>query len=371
MTVSVVILTCQLQISLIRRALNSVLAQTRQPDNVIIIEAGQRYENDIDKLVKKCGKEYVRNISTHAFNVSRARNFAAKYCNTDYICFMDGDDEWYPNMLESHLALMEEGADIVTSKYYVERYVEPPKEPELPLPLNPDLFYDSDAAIKLLRQRGDRIPNRYKHHEDTSNTVLDLFEPRIPEKGSLYGTNHIGCASFVMLRKSVFSESDGFDQLLLFKQEWDLWIRLVKKGCTVAVSDEICGIKHDPPFALHNRRFECTVGWRAFIKKHGRNLRRYPLDGLVLYEQYKADMVRFGEKHRHIFGPVGIIQRRFSRHLPWWMHKYHLVSDEDWGRLASREEMAEIVARLKNKDAPVEEDDEDKNKPKPWFIIWN
>lgn len=80
--IDVVIATIPPRLDFLDRAVNSVLAQTFKPRNIIVV-------HDDDRI-----------------GAARTRNLALNHCeNPDYIAYLDDDDYFYPNHLKTHLSL--------------------------------------------------------------------------------------------------------------------------------------------------------------------------------------------------------------------------------------------------------------------------
>ena len=81
----------------IARALNSVLAQTSQDYEVIVVDDGST--DDGADVVKEFKDHRIRLIQQDNQGVSAARNRGIEAANADLIAFLDADDEWLPGFL--------------------------------------------------------------------------------------------------------------------------------------------------------------------------------------------------------------------------------------------------------------------------------
>jgi glycosyltransferase involved in cell wall biosynthesis len=93
----------------IERTLSSVLRQTILPYEIIIVNDGST-DNSVD-IVKRMDIPLIRLILTENEGVSSARNRGIKEAEGEWIAFLDADDEWLPEYLE-------------TLKYLSEKYPE-------------------------------------------------------------------------------------------------------------------------------------------------------------------------------------------------------------------------------------------------------
>ena len=102
--VSVVIPTYQ-RPTLVRKALTSVLQQTYQNLEVIVVEDGSD-----SSLATDLGELRDARVSYHRHGqrqgLSAARNTGARLARGAYVAFLDDDDEWLPSKLEKQMARM-------------------------------------------------------------------------------------------------------------------------------------------------------------------------------------------------------------------------------------------------------------------------
>ncbi|HVY18116.1 MAG TPA: glycosyltransferase family A protein [Rhodopila sp.] len=83
----------------IEEALRSVFRQTRQPDEVIVVNDGST--DDGSAIVQRLAEEFpIRLIDQANAGQSAARNRGVDQASGDLIAFLDQDDVWYPNHLE-------------------------------------------------------------------------------------------------------------------------------------------------------------------------------------------------------------------------------------------------------------------------------
>lgn len=166
---------------LLERAIRSVLKQTFQDFELIVVDDGSTDETY--KIIDIFDLEiyYIRHDKNKG--VSAARNTGLKYSKGTYIAFLDSDDEWLPQKLEKQIKVFENGSDklgVVYSGYSVETI---PDEPIIP------------------QYRGNIL-----HY-----VLLD---------------NCVGSATNPLILKNCFDKAGLFDEDLPALNDWDMWIRI-------------------------------------------------------------------------------------------------------------------------------------------------
>src|SRR5690242_7245717 len=82
----------------IAETLESVLAQTRMPNEIIVVNDGSK--DDGSAIVEKFESRGVRLLNKPNGGQGSARNLGVASSTSDLICFLDQDDLWYPNHVE-------------------------------------------------------------------------------------------------------------------------------------------------------------------------------------------------------------------------------------------------------------------------------
>jgi glycosyltransferase involved in cell wall biosynthesis len=85
------------------RTIDSVLAQSRTADEIIIVDDGST-DNTAD--VASAYGEKVKYIHQENAGASAARNTGINAASCEWIAFLDGDDEWYPQKLQVQMELL-------------------------------------------------------------------------------------------------------------------------------------------------------------------------------------------------------------------------------------------------------------------------
>lgn len=200
-TVSVVIPTFD-RVSVLPRALDSVLAQTRPADEILVVDDGSR------DGTAALAERYPSVCWLHGPNrgVSAARNRGIRESHGEWLAFLDSDDAWEPEKLELQLEAV--AADLAEA---------------------------SDAALvhcdETWIRNGRRVNPRLRHRKRGGW----IFRHCLPL-----------CAispSAAMVRRRVFAEIGVFDEDLPACEDYDLWLRLTARF-PVLFLDRRLVIKH-------------------------------------------------------------------------------------------------------------------------------
>ena len=172
---------------LVGRAIRSVLNQTYQDFELIVVDDGST--DSTEKVVKGFIDDRIRYIR-HNENKggSAARNSGIEVARGGYVAFQDSDDEWLPEKLEKQLKVFEDAPPDVGVVYTRLRWLDERTRMEL-------------GPAKSTREMG-------------GNIHTDLLE------GNFIGT------PTVLVRRECFDKVGVFDERLPRLQDWELWIRI-------------------------------------------------------------------------------------------------------------------------------------------------
>ncbi|MDA7842766.1 glycosyltransferase [Methylophilaceae bacterium] len=113
-----IIIPCYNGANTIRRAISSILEQSYNNFEVIIINDASTDDclEIIKKLVSNDSRFKILNLKKN-LGLSGARNSGLQSVRGKYVCFLDADDWWPSKKLEEYLKLFNEGYDLLYSNY--------------------------------------------------------------------------------------------------------------------------------------------------------------------------------------------------------------------------------------------------------------
>ena len=166
--------------------IESVLAQTHRPEEIIVVDDGSS-DNTLDVLASYGAT--VRVLQQSNGGPTAARNAGVAIARGEWLAFLDADDLWMPSKLERQLELAQQSA---AALIYTDRV--------------------------NLGERGD-LPK-------IQSDIQPLYEGDVFLDLLLLG-NHITLSS-VLIRAQVFRSLGGF-LLPTVAEDWELWMRVAEE----------------------------------------------------------------------------------------------------------------------------------------------
>ncbi len=179
------------------RAIDSVLAQTQPPDEIVVVDDGS-LDGTVER-VRACYRDTVR--CERLFEnrgVSAARNHGIAVAKGAWIAFLDSDDTWLPTKLERQVRAL------AASPGY-------------------RLCHTDERWIR----RGQRV-NPMKKHEKAGGDIFLRCLPRC-----------VISPSSALISRELFDEVGLFDTSLPACEDYDLWLRICAREPVLFVDEPL------------------------------------------------------------------------------------------------------------------------------------
>lgn len=264
-----VVIPCRNRSDLLPRALASVLAQTRPPEEIIVVD-----DASTPSVASTITETRDTRLHTVRLNASHgpghARNVGVEQARSPWIAFLDSDDEWLPHRLETQLNALGLEGD-----------------------------HPADVGYCLVENRGPEPGDRYR-------PLARLYEADVFRR--LVEGHKAGTSTF-LIRREVFQAVGGFDTALPSSQDADLLYRLALHGCRFSAVNEALVLWHDHGRQIsHNPRLRWR-GFRGLDRKWKKPITEHL--GALTYQRWKVQRLR--EIRRLVEGGIKRDVRRGPR----------------------------------------------------------
>lgn len=268
------------------RAIESALAQTYAPLEILVVDDGS---TDETALVVAQFPAPVCLLRQDNAGPAAARNHGAREAKGEWLALLDADDVWLPEKLERQ-----------------------------------SVFAD-DPHVGLIRCfREGQLPDDEAQREIT-------FE-------RLWERNCIANSS-VLVRRSAFEAVNGFDEdrTIISVEDYNLWLRIVRAGWKVATCPEALW-RYTPAQGSLSRQTE------RFARAELRNvekigeLLKLPADALerkknALYNEYGRELLHYRQvRAARCFLRHALSAQPSALGLAWWLATFLPVPLLDWRR---------------------------------------
>ncbi len=198
-TVAVVLTTFN-DVRFLPEALESVMRQTRPPDEVIVVDDGSAEDpSDVVRLFPQ-----VRLLRQANQGLSAARNSGLQACRTEYVTFLDADDVLLPCALDAGLSCFHD---------------------------NPDSAFVY-GAFRTMDEEG-RAVGRFTHDPSGPDAYLRFL------RGNL-----IGMHATVLYRRDVLVTVGGFDVARRRCEDYDVFLRITRSFPVAAHPTLVAHYRH-------------------------------------------------------------------------------------------------------------------------------
>ncbi len=197
-----VIIPTRNRLTLLKRAIKSVLAQTLNNIEIIVVDdcSTDGTENYIRNEKIDCLR-YIR--LEYKSGGAAARNSGIKEAKGKHIAFLDDDDEWLPDKLQKQLDCFGKNKDIGIC--YTGRRI----------------IRNDDSIKGLARTYSFSHPSDEDHYR------------------AIMKDNFVGVTSSVMIPRDILLQINGFDEKLPCYQDYELFIRILKNNKAAGINEPL------------------------------------------------------------------------------------------------------------------------------------
>lgn len=221
----------------VREAIDSVLAQTYRPIEVIVVDDGS---TDETPAVLGSYGDAIRTIRQENRGVSAARNAGIAAASGELIAFLDSDDTWLPAKIERQVALLE-GAGAV--------------------------------AVCCLTNSLEIGPSGRSLSFENQGFKPSASEGLLLNVTEILLTRFMVFAPVGLIRREALACSGGFDRALPVMEDHDLALRLSLLGPWVYTTEALAIIRRESAGSLtESVRHERRPFWGAVVRIHEKML---------------------------------------------------------------------------------------------------
>jgi glycosyltransferase involved in cell wall biosynthesis len=181
----------------IAEAIDSILAQTRPVDEIVVIDDGSTDETA--QVVASYATSGVRYVRQENQGAGAARNRGIQETKGELIAFLDGDDIWLPDKIAKQLDYLTKHPDVVLVSGY-------------------QWWWDVGKNERKIKPYG--LPP----HTDIAQEILVQ--------------NVVGNPSMVLMRRWIIDKVGLFNPGLRWGQDWEFWIRMVASEAKIGFIPE-------------------------------------------------------------------------------------------------------------------------------------
>jgi glycosyltransferase involved in cell wall biosynthesis len=208
---------------LVVEAVESVLAQTRAADEIIVVDDGSA-DDTAERLARFAPR--VRVIRKENGGVATARNRGVAEASGDVVAFLDADDVWHPRKLEMQLPVLESRPELgmVGTRVY-----------DWPATAHPEPKAGSSQLVAI--------------------PLCELV------------VRNTFVTSTVTARRDVLDAVGEFDTEQFGTEDYDLWLRIAQRGAVANLPVALTGYRLATPGSLSKNAARMEVGMRIILRK--------------------------------------------------------------------------------------------------------
>lgn len=221
-----VVVPCYNRSEVIARALQSVLAQTRAADEIVVVDDGSTDDTaDVVAGFRAQGVALIRGVFNRGANWARNRGIEA--ATGELICFLDSDDEFLSNKLSR------------VESYFGQRP-------------------DTDLLLDSFRER------RRGRERQRLNPIIDSREDF---RTAVFAGSVNKVTSAISARRQVLLDSGMFDETLKRRQDMDVLLKVSRRHLCRSI-DEILWVKNHSADGISANRHNFLESLVAICDQH-------------------------------------------------------------------------------------------------------
>lgn len=288
-------------------AVDSVLAQTFQDFEIIIVNDGST-DPDTNRLLANYKKPKCTVLRTENQGLSSARNNGIRMASGEYVCCLDSDDRYHPEFLEKCVKVLD---DDKNRRYgFVTTHAQ--------------LFGQSENIWKCSGYQ--------PYHLVIENTI------------------HVAS----LFRRQCWHEVRGYATNLTAYEDWNYWLSIVSRGYEWALIPEPLFFYRDRPGSMMKRADDKKLALKGIINANNvKFIRDNILDILAECDKYNAESQKIWQRLNEVNNLVVETDKRLAQKSEeahqWWLslqdanqkraeaeakvHEFRLSSENAWNRL--------------------------------------
>ncbi|KAB2837030.1 MAG: glycosyltransferase [Candidatus Brocadia sp.] len=244
-------------------SVGSVLSQTYQPYEIIVIDDGS---TDNTKEVLQPVMQRIKYVQLEQNKGSPVvRNIGIQAAQGEYVAFLDADDVWLPEKLQTDRECFDKHPDV-------------------------GMVYSKHINID---EKGVVFHGAMKKRLPCGKIFVQLFSEQ----------NFI-ITSSVVVRKAVFETTGLFDEQLVNCQDWDMWLRIAFYFQIAGIDKPLIKYRHNPYSLSKNRdnvlKYQKLVIDKIYHmfnnKENGMSEKRYKKRLALHYAKTGRYYLRIGDK---------------------------------------------------------------------------
>lgn len=255
--VSVIITSYKRPVEIVERAVASVLAQTYEELEILIVDDNQDNSEE-SKLLEKAFSNRDRIIyikQNGNKGACAARNLGISRAKGEFIGFLDDDDTWEPDKLEVQLAR----------------------------------FEGTDEKVGMVYCLGDVLVCTTNPPTVEEYYTTKLFKEEITFKDQLK-YDYIGSTSQALIRKSCLVALGGFDESLPARQDYEMWLRISKSYRILGVKKVLFHYYQHDMVQITKSPKKALTGYRIVYRKYKEDYRKDAAAHIGLLERMMQEV---------------------------------------------------------------------------------